>query len=82
MAESGPERRCAKDTERVPLRRDPADDFFCLRFHVYYPSFDCAIRTRFRTCPSCLDCEQGRFNLKRHAASLAAVRFTVAVAEE
>lgn len=50
------------------------DDFFCLRFKVWYPSFDCAIRTRYRTSPSCRDCEQGRFNLKRHGAALAQLR--------
>ena len=47
-----------------------ADDFFCIRFAVWYPSFDCAFRTKFRTCPSCSNCDQGRFNLKRHAAVL------------
>ena len=54
--------------------RDVGDDFFCLRFKVWYPSFDCAIRTRYRTSPSCRDCEQGRFNLKRHASELARLR--------
>jgi len=54
--------------------RDVEDDFFCLRFKVWYPSYDCAIRTRHRTCPSCSDCEQGRFNLKRHGAALAQSR--------
>jgi hypothetical protein len=54
--------------------RDVEDDFFCLRFKVWYPSFDCAIRTRHRTCPGCRDCEQGRFNLKRHASALARLR--------
>ena len=54
--------------------RDVEDDFFCLRFKVWYPSFDCAIRTRYRTCPSCRDCEQGRFNLKRHGSALAQLR--------
>jgi hypothetical protein len=48
------------------LKRGPHDDFFCLRFGVWYPSIDCAIRTRYRTCSGCLDCDQGRFNLKRH----------------
>jgi hypothetical protein len=57
--------------------RDPEDDFFCLRFQVWYPSFDCALRTRFRTCEGCRDCEQGRFNLKRHAPRLRNVRFPV-----
>ena len=47
--------------------REVGDDFYCLRFRVWYPSFDCAIRTRFRTCPSCSNCEQGRFNLKCHS---------------
>ena len=54
--------------------RGPEDDFFCLRFRVWYPSFDCAVRTRFDTCPSCRSCEQGRFNLKRHAATIARLR--------
>lgn len=72
-----------------PLRLDPVveairgigsrgldleDDFFCLRFRVAYPSFDCAVRTRYQTCPSCRNCEQGRFNLKRHGAVLAQLR--------
>jgi hypothetical protein len=52
------------------VHRDPEDDFFCLRYAVWYPSFDCAIRTAWRTAPGCLRCEQGRFNLKRHRASL------------
>jgi hypothetical protein len=51
-------------------QRDPEDDFYCLRYRVWYPSFDCAYRTRHRTAPGCRDCEQGRFNLKRHAAAL------------
>jgi hypothetical protein len=55
--------------------RDADDDFFCLRFQVWYPSFDCAVRTKFRTCPGCLNCEQGRFNLKRHGAALHNVRW-------
>lgn len=55
--------------------RDIEDDFFCLRFQVWYPSRDCAIRTKFRTSGGCLACDQGRFNLKRHAASLRGYRF-------
>jgi len=53
----------------------PRDDFYCLRFAVWYPSYDCAFRTRFRTSHGCLDCEQGRFNLKRHAEALRGARF-------
>ncbi len=59
------------DVEERPLRQfearpQPGDDFFCLRYGVWYASLDCAVRTRFRTSAGCLDCEQGRFNLKRH----------------
>lgn len=50
--------------------RGPDDDFFCLRYQVWYPSFDCAIRTKFRTSPGCLCCQQGRFNLRRHEHAL------------
>ena len=55
--------------------RDPGDDFFCIRYQVWYPSRDCAFRTKFKTAQGCLSCEQGRFNLKRHAPSLQGVRF-------
>jgi hypothetical protein len=59
--------------------RGPEDDFRCLRFRVWYPSKDCAIRTKFKTSPGCLDCDQGRFNLKRHAPALRGVRVFVSV---
>lgn len=55
--------------------RQPGDDFYCIRFEVWYPSTDCAFRTRFRTSGGCLGCEQGRFNLKRHAGTLRGVRW-------
>lgn len=55
--------------------RHTEDDFFCLRYQVWYPSLDCAIRTFYRTSPGCLRCEQGRFNLKRHASELRSIRF-------
>jgi hypothetical protein len=64
-----------------PARREPGDDFFCLRFQVWYPSLDCAVRTKFRTSESCLRCDQGRFNLKRHAAKLEGRRFPFPPAE-
>jgi hypothetical protein len=54
--------------------RDPEDDFFCLRYGVWYPSFDCAVRTKFKTSVGCLTCEQGRFNMKRHNAELLQIR--------
>lgn len=50
--------------------RGPGDDFFCLRYGVWYRSFDCAARLRFRTFQGCLDCDQGRFNLRRHGRAL------------
>jgi hypothetical protein len=59
----------ATEAERAS-QWEAADDFRCLRFKVSYPSIDCAFRTLYKTCPGCLDCEQGRFNLKRHRATL------------
>lgn len=55
--------------------RGPDDDFFCLRYQVWYPSRDCAFRSKFKTFVGCLDCEQGRFNLKRHEPSLTGPRY-------
>ena len=57
-------------TRKRCSHRDPEDDFFCIRYQVWYPSFDCAIRTKFHTSDGCRNCEQGRFNLKRHASAL------------
>ena len=54
--------------------KDAEDDFFCIRFAVWYPSIDCAYRTRWRTCAACANCDQGRFNLTRHAAALPRLR--------
>jgi hypothetical protein len=61
--------------------RGADDDFFCIRYRVWYPSYDCAIRTRFRTADGCLRCDQGRFNLKRHAAALRGVRWRLAAGD-
>lgn len=61
--------------------RDAEDDFYCLRYRVWYPSFDCAVRTRFRTSAGCLACDQGRFNLKRHATAVRGVRFKLVVGD-
>jgi hypothetical protein len=57
------------------------DDFFCIRYRVWYPSFDCAIRTQFHTSEGCLRCDQGRFNLKRHAAAVRGIRWRLTVGE-
>ncbi len=62
-------------------RRGSDDDFICIRYRVWYPSYDCAIRTRFRTAAGCLRCDQGRFNLKRHAAALRGVRWRLAAGD-
>ncbi len=75
MGEADPELRLSSISRARCTHRDAEDDFFCLRYQVWYPSYDCAIRTKFRTSPGCLNCEQGRFNLKRHAAALQGVRF-------
>ena len=74
MARTQALRRIGEMTAPDRSPRDAEDDFFCLRFGVWYPSIDCAYRTLHRTCPGCLDCEQGRFNHKRHAARLARCR--------
>jgi hypothetical protein len=66
-AEKSSAMRCA--------HRSPGDDFYCLRYQVWYSSLDCAIRTRYRTCAGCANCEQGRFNLKRHEQRVARERF-------
>jgi hypothetical protein len=58
-----------------PGPRESHDDFFCLRYRVWYLSSDCAIRTRFRTSAGCLACDQGRFNLKRHTAFVSTIRW-------
>jgi hypothetical protein len=68
--------RLALTKEGIACRhRGPDDDFFCLRYQVWYPSLDCAERTRYKTCVGCLSCDQGRFNLKRHERELALRRF-------
>ena len=61
--------------------REPGDDFFCLRYRVWYPSYDCAFRTRFQTSPGCARCDQGRFNLKRHSSALRGIRWRMTVGD-
>ena len=77
MRSSGQLHTIGEDEDSQPMRcshRGPDDDFFCLRYQVWYASFDCAIRSRFRTCVGCLDCEQGRFNLQRHRTAVGRLR--------
>ena len=71
--------RLLRITESGPCSyRETRDDFFCLRYQVWYSSFDCAWRTQFRTCPGCLECDQGRFNQKRHEVALLPVVRSIA----
>ena len=58
--------------------REPDDDFFCIRYQVWYPSIDCAIRTRYQTSDGCKNCDQGLFNHKRHRIKLRTYRFPLA----
>jgi len=62
-------------------KRSADDDFFCIRYKVWYPSVDCAIRTKFQTSPGCLRCDQGRFNLKRHGLALRGLRWRLTAAD-
>jgi hypothetical protein len=57
--------------------RLPGDDFYCLRYGVWYPSLDCAFRTKYQTSPGCARCDQGVFNLKRHHEALRERRLPV-----
>ena len=50
--------------------RLPGDDFYCLRYRLWYASRDCAYRTLHATAPGCEGCDQGRFNLRRHVGTL------------
>jgi len=63
-------RRSPTIRSRSGLDFETGCDFFCLRFKVWYPSADCAVRTQFQTYDGCRDCDQGRFNLKRHTATI------------
>lgn len=70
----------ATEERKLPFHsayRGPDDDFYCHRFEVWYSSFDCAIRTQFRTCGSCANCDQGRFNAKRHGSALRLLRIPI-----
>jgi len=70
VSEIDPTTRTGGPTPLRCLYRTPEDDFFCLRYQLWYPSFDCAVRTRFQTANGCLECDQGRFNMKRHRQAL------------
>jgi len=71
----------ASDVRDAPLEaqaqrgnRESGDDFYCRRYEIWYESFDCALRSYYRTCRGCMNCEQGRFNLHRHRLAVQRVR--------
>jgi len=41
------------------------DDFFCVKYQVWYPLADCNTRVLHRTYQGCVDCFQGRVNLRQ-----------------
>ena len=45
--------------------RAPEDDFFCQKYQVWYPMRDCNLRLLQRTFEGCVNCFQGRVNLRR-----------------
>ena len=77
MAERNDQTAPAETLPEAWGRREPGDDFFCLRYRIWYPSYDCAVRTKFHTAPGCARCDQGQFNHRRHADALRGVRFRV-----
>jgi hypothetical protein len=44
--------------------RAPEDDFFCEKYGVWYPRIDCNYRVANATYEGCVDCFQGRVNLR------------------
>ncbi len=54
-----------RQTEPTPCSyRAPDDDFFCEKYGVWYPMRDCNFRVLHRTFDGCVDCFQGRLNLR------------------
>ncbi len=44
--------------------RGPHDDFYCHKFEVWYRVEDCVFRGTHKTFPGCVDCFQGRLNMR------------------
>ncbi len=44
--------------------RGPHDDFYCHKFEVWYRVDDCVFRGTHKTFPGCVDCFQGRLNMR------------------
>jgi len=50
--------------------RCAGDDFFCVKYQVWYALADCNLRVLHRTYQGCVDCFQGRVNLRDRAAAV------------
>jgi hypothetical protein len=48
-----------------PSTRTGEDDFFCEKYEVWYPMRDCNYRVMHATYHGCVECFQGRVNLRR-----------------
>ncbi|HET9480794.1 MAG TPA: hypothetical protein VFP98_03485 [Candidatus Polarisedimenticolia bacterium] len=44
--------------------KGPHDDFFCHKYQVWYRVEDCVYRGRNRTFAGCVNCFQGRLNMR------------------
>ena len=44
--------------------RGPNDDFYCHKFEVWYRVDDCVFRGTHKTFAGCVDCFQGRLNMR------------------
>ena len=44
--------------------RGPSDDFFCHKYSVWYRVEDCVYRGTNKTYAGCIDCFQGRLNMR------------------
>jgi hypothetical protein len=55
----------ADDKGRITLgTKGPHDDFFCHKYHVWYRVEDCVYRTKYKTFNGCVNCFQGRLNVR------------------
>ena len=44
--------------------RGPRDDFFCIKYQVWYRLDDCVYRGVHKTFPGCVSCFQGHLNIR------------------
>ncbi|HKY30986.1 MAG TPA: hypothetical protein VJV23_00500 [Candidatus Polarisedimenticolia bacterium] len=44
--------------------RGPHDDFYCQKYQVWYRLDDCVYRGLNRTYAGCVDCAQGKMNIR------------------